>query len=88
MLPDQIENTIDIVKHMMILQSQDRHTGCLEKILSHRITFRSRIIIVSCAFEFNDKFLTRAVEVDDIGSDAVLSPKLSPRQLGTLKNTP
>jgi hypothetical protein len=88
MLPDPLEHTFYILEHMTILQPQHRQARGPEKSLARLIASTRLLAIVRRPFQFDDEPLARAIEVDDVTTDAVLSPEFSPVQLRTLKHTP
>ena len=88
MLLDQRDRSVRILKHNSILQSQNGQAGRTQEPRTQPV-MRSRVCaIVRGTVKFDNQFLARTVEVDDIRADAVLPPEFPPVQPGPLKDTP
>jgi hypothetical protein len=81
MLLDQIQHALWVFEHMPILQPQDRETGGIEKSFASFVPDNRGLTVVHGPFQLDDKSLFRAIEVNDVGSDAVLSPEFAALQL-------
>ena len=84
MLLDQIKHTLWVFKHVPILHPKHRHTRSAEKSLACLVAESRLLAVVRRPFQLDHKSLVRAIEVNDVGPNAVLSPEFSPLQLRTL----
>lgn len=88
MLFYQLQHALRVLEHRLILQPQDRETSGIEKSLASLIPVSRLLAVVRRSFQLDDQSLTRAIEVNDVGSDAVLSPEFPAVQLRALQHTP
>jgi len=65
------------LEYFIITETEHVDTVCIE-VLGPRVVVGSLVqVIVNCAVEFDSKLLLFAVEIEDIRTDAMLTPKLS-----------
>ena len=88
MLLDQFQHALWVFEHMPILQPQDRETGGIEKSLASLVPDNRGLTVVRGPFQLDDKSLARAIEVNNVRADAVLSPEFPALQLRALQYTP
>jgi hypothetical protein len=79
MILDHPQYAFHIVHDIPILEAHDPYTEQSEVAGSRLIVFHSSLMIMCRAVEFHREALARAVEVQDVGSDAVLAPELAAR---------
>ncbi len=88
MLPDQIQHALRVLEHMPILQPQHHQARGTEKSLASLVPNSRVLAVVRRSLQLDDKSLVRAIEVNDVGPDAVLSPEFAALQLRALEHTP
>jgi hypothetical protein len=88
MLPDQIQHALRIFEHILILQPQHRQARGAEKPLASLVPDSRVLAVVRRSFQLDDKSLLWAIEVNDVGTDAVLPPEFPALQLRALQYTP
>lgn len=69
---------------MLILQPQNHETCGIEELLTGLIPVSCLLAVVRRSFQLDDKAFTGAIEVDDVGADAVLTPEFPALQLRAL----
>ena len=88
MLPDQIQHALRVLEHMLVLSPQDRQARGTEKSLTSLVPGSRPLAVVRRSLKLDDKSLYRAIEVNDVGPNAVLLPEFAALQLRTLEHAP
>jgi len=88
MLPDQIQHALRVFEHVTILHPKHCQARGAEKSLASLVPDSRVLAVVRRSFQLDDKSLFRAIEVNDVGTDAVLPPEFPALQLRTLQYTP
>ena len=88
MLPHQIQHALRVFEHILILQPQHRLARGTEKSLASVVRDGRLLAVVRRSFQLDNKSLFRAIEVNDVGADAVLSAEFPALQLRALQYTP
>ena len=70
---------IQVAHHVVVRHSEDTKALGFEILCSHSIP--RNLVVVAHAVDFNDKPITMTEEVDDIGADWMLTPKLQATDL-------
>ena len=83
MLADVYQNCVGIFNHMAILQPDDGQAQRPKILLARLILTDRSFTVVRSPFKFNDQPFGRAVEVDDVGPDALLAPEFPAAQART-----
>jgi hypothetical protein len=87
-LSNGFQNCFWILKKNSILKSDYLHSVLLEKLGSFCIVIYNQDVVMRRTIKFDNYATFRTVEVDDVGSDALLSPKLFARKLSVLEMFP
>ena len=77
MLADVRQNCVGIINRVAILQTDDGQTQRPKKLLSPFVLAGRPLTVMRSSFKFNDQLFGGAVEVDDIGPDALLAAEFS-----------
>jgi hypothetical protein len=72
---DRIHNCIDILEHVMVPESENAVSLCLQVFCSLQIIFR--LVQMLTAIDFDDQFSAGSTEVYNVMADGVLSTKLN-----------
>lgn len=88
MLGDMRENAFEIFHDMSVFQPNDRQAQSLEVVLPRMIIGGGLLAVVGSAFKFNDESFSGAIEVDDIGANALLAAKFSLMKTRTPERSP
>lgn len=76
MLGDVFQNPFEILDDVPVFNPDHHETLCPKERLAGTISVRCALAIVRRPFEFNYQLLLRTVEVDDIGTNAMLTSEL------------
>ena len=79
MILDHPQYALHIVHDIPILEAHHPYTERSKVASSRLIAYHSALMIMCRAVELHREALARAVEVQDVGPDAVLAPELAAR---------
>ena len=85
---DGSQHGLGVLEHHAVLEPHPPDALCFEVSRSLGVVRPPRRVIVNGSVQFDGDSLARAVEVEDVRTDAVLSPEPSPEKLAPLKTEP
>lgn len=88
LLLDVRQHPVCILKHLLVLKTNDTDVLCFQVRLSLCIIFATEQTIVRGAIQFDHKTLTWTVEIHDVWSDAMLASELASGKLSLFQRVP
>ena len=87
-MQDTIDNTLNILKHHIIMISKYGNSLLIEVVGPYRIMLISHRGIMDFSIQFYVKFDFRAIKIKDIGSNTMLPSELQSPYLASLQILP
>jgi len=88
MLLYQFQHSFQVLEYVPILQSKHRETSRIQKLLTSFIASERGLTIMRGSIQFDGEPFAWTIEINDVGSNAVLSPEFSTVELRSLQQTP
>jgi hypothetical protein len=87
-VPDIPEHKFQFVEHEEVLESKDQNSVIVQEEFPLAVIQFGAFAPMDLTVQFHGEPLRGTVEVQDVITDAMLTAKLSPLQLGTLQDLP
>jgi hypothetical protein len=87
-LADIRQHSFRIFENVSIFQPNYSQSKGREKPIPCLVVIDRRLAVVRSPIEFDHQSLCWAIEIDDVGADALLTPEFSAVQAGTLECSP
>ncbi|MES3630573.1 MAG: hypothetical protein PPP56_10450 [Longimonas sp.] len=81
LLSDIRQHTLFILKHLLVLKTNNANTFRFQIHLSLRIVFTAEWTVVRGTIQFDHKTLTWTVEIHDVWTNAMLASELASGEL-------
>ena len=85
-LPNRLENTVHVIKYLIVPESQHAKPGLLQKDRTFSICFNVFSVLTAVQLDNESPFQTN--EVEDVIPERVLTPEFAVAKLPSTKTTP
>jgi hypothetical protein len=83
-----LQDAIELLANLVIPKPQHRQASFGEKTISRSVAPSRFLVIVAASIEFNNEPRFRAVKVDDVRIDRVLSPEFVAAEISIAQTPP